>query len=141
MTGPLRGLVSLLGRVLLCAIFLISAIGHDIPKFNESAKMLEGRGFPPQQAQYMMLGAIVFLIVGSVSVIVGFTARLGAFLLLVFLILATYYFHNFWDLTGQAQQEQMIQFLKNASMAGAMLVLIANGPGAWSLDARQARRV
>ena len=55
-------------------------------------------------------------------------------MLLVFLILATYYFHNFWAITeAKAQQEQMIQFMKNLSMMGAILFIIANGPGPMSI--------
>ena len=79
-------------------------------------------------------GAIVFLVVGSLSVIVGFKARVGAALLLTFLVLASYYFHPFWKLEGQAQQEQMIQFMKNLSMMGAMLFIVANGSGPMSVD-------
>ena len=47
--------------------------------------------------QFMLAGAIVFLIAGSLSVILGYKARIGAALLLVFLVLATYYFHDFWN--------------------------------------------
>ena len=89
----------------------------------------------------MLVGAIVFLIAGSISVITGFKARIGAALLLVFLLLATYYFHDFWTLDEpQAQQEQMIQFMKNLALMGAMLLIIANGSGPMSMDARLAAR-
>jgi putative oxidoreductase len=80
------------------------------------------------------VGAIVFLIAGSLSVMLGFYGRIGAVLLSVFLILATYYFHNFWDLQGEAAMHQQIQFMKNLSMFGAMLFIIANGSGPMSLD-------
>ena len=81
----------------------------------------------------------MFLIVGSSSVIAGYKTRFGATLILVFLVLASYYFHNFWTLSDpKAQQEQMIHFMKNLSMMGAMLFIIANGPGAFSLDSRPA---
>jgi len=55
------------------------------------------------QPRLLLVGAIVFLIIGSVSVIVGYHARIGATLLLTFLILASYFFHPFWSLEGQAQ--------------------------------------
>ena len=58
--------------------------------------------------QFLLVGAIAFLLVGSVSVIVGYKAQFGAALLLIFLILASYYFHAFWKLEGQAQQEQIL---------------------------------
>src|SRR5206468_5676292 len=90
--------------------------------------------------QFLLVGAIVFLIVGSVSVIVGYKARIGAALLLTFLVLSTYYFHAFWNLEGKAQQEQMIQFMKNLSMMGAMLFIVANGSGPMSLDSWLTKR-
>jgi putative oxidoreductase len=132
--GPL----AVLGRLLLCTIFLMAAVGNKIPQFNAVAQVMESAGMPAPQL--MLVGAIVFLIVGSVSVIVGFHARVGAALLLTFLILASYYFHPFWKLEGQAQQEQMIQFMKNLSMMGAMLFLMANGSGPMSLDSLLAKR-
>ncbi len=83
------------------------------------------------------LTAIVFLVAGSVSLRFGYKARLGAALLLVFLALATYDFHDFWTLNDpKAQQEQMIPFLKNAALMGALLLILANGTGPFGLEAR-----
>ena len=56
--------------------------------------------------------------------------------LLTFLVLASYYFHAFWRLEGQSQQEQMIQFMKNLSMLGGALLLTYFGAGPISLDSR-----
>jgi len=129
----IQGLTAVLGRVMLCTIFFMAAVGSKIPHFNDVAKLMESRGIP--SAKLMLCGAIAFLIVGSISIIVGFQARLGAVLLLIFLALASYYFHNFWALPdAHAQQEQMVQFMKNLSMMGAMVFLIANGSGPMSLD-------
>lgn len=132
MSGVLRGPITVLGRLLLCAIFLLSAVGNKIPHFSDVAKLMESVGVPAPQ--FLLAGAIVFLLVGSLSVIIGYKARIGAALLLTFLVLASYYFHPFWKLEGQAQQEQMIQFMKNLSMMGAMLFIMANGSGPMSLD-------
>ena len=71
--------------------------------------------------------------------IAGYQTKIGASLLLIFLILATYFFHDFWTFEGDARQQQMIQFLKNVSLMGTMLFLLANGPGATSLDTRKLR--
>ena len=125
-------LSSLLGRLFIGTIFLMSAIGNKIPQFSAVVGYMESKGVP--LPNLMLVGAIVFLLVGSLSVITGYKTRLGATLLLVFLILATYFFHNFWQLEGEARQMEMIQFMKNLSMAGAMLFLIANGGGRWGLD-------
>jgi putative oxidoreductase len=137
MRHALRGVVSVLGRVLLCTIFLMAAVGNKIPHFQAVAGSMAHEGVPAPR--FMLVGAIVFLIVGGVSVVLGYKARFGATLLLVFLVLATYFYHDFWTLSDpHAQQEQVIQFMKNLGLMGAMLLVIANGPGAWSLDQRSA---
>ncbi len=138
MVSALQGFMGVVGRVLLCGVFFLSAVGNKIPHFQDVAAVMEKVGVPvPQLA---LSGAIAFLIVGSVSIVLGLWARIGAVLLLVFLVLATYYFHAFWLLEGEEQQAQMIQFLKNGSLMGAMLMIVANGPGHWSIDSLMARR-
>ena len=128
----LQGILAVTGRVLLCIIFLMAAVGNKIPHFSEVAQVMASKGIP--QPKLMLAGAIVFLLAGSLSVITGYRARIGASLLLVFLVLATYYFHNFWTIAdAKAQQEQMIHFMKNLSIMGAMLFIIANGPGPMSI--------
>ena len=132
MSQTLRGPLTLIGRISLSLIFLMAAVGNNIPHFSDVTKIMESVGI--SAPQLLLAGAILFLLVGSLSVIAGYKARIGATLLLTFLVLATYYFHSFWKLEGQAQQEQMIQFMKNLSMMGAMLFVMANGSGPMSLD-------
>jgi putative oxidoreductase len=134
-----RGPLTLLGRLLLGTIFFMAAVGNKIPHFSDVAKVMDSAGVPAPQL--LLVGAIVFLIAGSLSVVLGYKARIGALLLLTFLVLASYYFHPFWKLEGQAQQEQMIQFMKNLSMMGAMLFIVANGSGPMSLDSWLHKRV
>ena len=93
-TNPLQGFGTLLGRVMLALVFFMSAIGNKIPKFNDVAGYMASEGVPFPQV--MLVGAIVFLIAGSLSIILGFKAWVGVGLLLVFLVLATYFFHDFW---------------------------------------------
>jgi putative oxidoreductase len=128
----IQGIVAVLGRVLLSASFLLSPVGNKIPNFAAVAQMMGSVGVPIPEV--MLAGAIAFLIAGSLSVILGLHARIGASLLIVFLVLATYYFHPFWRLEGAEQLQQNIQFMKNLALAGAMLFIVANGSGAWSLD-------
>jgi len=141
-----QGMMTLLGRVMLVAIFLMSAVGNKIPNFNGVAGYMASEGVPAPQV--LLAGAIVFLIAGSLSLILGFKARVGATLLLIFLVLATYFFHDFWTQPADAmwvlstnsqvkmpvQQMEMISFLKNLALMGAMVFLMANGTGPMSLD-------
>lgn len=125
--------INLLGRLFLVTIFLMSAVGNKIPKFGPTADYMASEGVPAPKL--LLAGGIVFLIVGSLSVLAGFKARLGATLLLIFLALATYWFHDFWTFDDAgAKQTQMIAFMKNLGLAGAILMIIARGPGPMSLD-------
>jgi putative oxidoreductase len=128
----MRGILALIGRLLIATIFALSG-ANDITHFADTIALMKRQGVP--YAEWMLPGAIIFLIAGSISVFVGFKARFGALLLLIFLGLATYFFHNFWDMTGQEQQMQMIEFMKNLALMGTMLFIIAVGAGPFSFDA------
>ena len=131
----MQSVLSLVGRIAIATIFLMSAVGNKIPNFSGVAAYMASESVP--MPQLMLVGGIVFLVAGSLSVIAGFKTQIGATLLLIFLILATYFFHDFWTFEGEARQNQMIQFMKNLSLMGTMLFLIANGPGKLSLDNRK----
>lgn len=126
---------------MLATIFLMSALGNKIPNFSSVAEYMASKGVPA--ASLMLVGAIAFLIVGSLLIVLGYKAKLGAGLLIVFLALATYFFHDFWSFAPDSKEfeSQMIQFMKNLGLAGAMVMLIANGAGPGSLDKRIARHV
>ena len=140
MNSTMQGAMTVVGRVMLATIFLMSAVGNKIPNFNDVAAYIASEGVP--MPQVMLFGGIVFLIAGSLSVIAGCKAKIGAGLLLVFLVLATYFFHDFWSFEDAAEkQQQMIQFMKNLALMGAMVHPIANGPGPMSLDAKSDSKV
>ena len=133
----LKAFAMLVGRILLVLIFLKSGIGK-IEHFAGTAQYMAKAGMP--YTTFFLLGAIFCEIVGSITVILGFLSRVGTAILLIFLIPTTLIFHgNFAD------QGQMIHFMKNVSMFGGFLVLLATGPGQLSLDylfgGRKRRRV
>ena len=152
MPPAIQGIVTVAARVLLALSFLMSAGGNKIPKFSDVAEAMQGQGVPAPQI--MLVGAIVFLVFGSLSIIFGFKARIGASLLLIFLVLATYFFHDFWtwpqdamwvlssnsDVKLPVAQIEMISFMKNLALMGAMLFIIANGAGPMSIDAKLAAK-
>lgn len=133
MPDSIRAVFSIIGRLCLVTIFAMSAIGKKIPKFSDVASLMDSKGVPMPEVSLSL--AIVFLIVGSLMVLAGYYARIGALLLAVFLVLATYYFHPFWKTPDD--EKMMIDFMKNLGLFGAMLFIIANGSGAGSFDARK----
>ena len=137
MNPTVQGLLTVVGRLFIVTIFLMSAVGNKIPQFSGVAQYMASEGVPAPQV--MLAGAILFLIAGGLSILLGFYARAGAVLLFIFLVLATYFFHDFWTFEGEAAQNQMIQFMKNLSMMGTMLFIMAVGSGPWSLDKKLAK--
>ncbi|MFM8733730.1 MAG: DoxX family protein [Pirellulales bacterium] len=134
----IRGLLTVLARIMLAAIFL-AAIAGKATNFKATAESMANEGVP--SPQILLGGAIAFLALGGLSVVLGLRGRIGALLLLVFLGAATYYFHDFWrlpaDTSADVRQAEIIAFMKNVALMGAMLFLLANGTGPWSLDGRR----
>ena len=128
MTGgeKMKALGALIGRVLLVLIFVISGIGK-IGNLEGTAQYMAQYGMP--FVPFFLVGAIFLELVGSITVILGYFTRFGALLLVVFLIPTTLIFH-----TKFADQVQMIMFMKNVSMLGGCLILLAQGAGRFSLD-------
>ena len=101
----LTGIVGVLGRVLLCAVFVTALTGHAVPDVHSVASLVAANG--SVGPKWAFIGSILLLVVGSFSIIVGYKARIGASLLLAFLVLATLYSHGFtfWTLANaQARQ-------------------------------------
>jgi putative oxidoreductase len=122
----LKGFGILIGRILLVLIFLQSGI-IKIENFQGTAQYMGKFGMP--YTNFFLVGAIFLELVGSVTVISGYFARLGAFLLIIFLIPTTLIFH-----TNFSDPMQQIHFMKNVSMFGGLLVLLTVGAGRFSLD-------
>lgn len=117
-----------LGRVLIAAMFVLSGI-NKISGYAGTQGYMESQGVPG-----MLLPLVILLeVAGGLAIIVGWQTRIAAFLLAGFCILAAALFH-----TDFSSQMQMILFMKNLAIAGGFLFLVANGPGALSLDNRKA---
>jgi putative oxidoreductase len=121
-----KALANLIGRILLVIIFVQSGVGK-IGNFTGTVQMMASQGMP--FAQFFLIGAIFFELIGSLAVILGYFTRFGALLLILFLIPTTLIFHNIW-----ADPKMMIHFMKNVSMFGGLLVLLSSGGGRFSLD-------
>jgi putative oxidoreductase len=115
------------GRVLLAVLFLLSGLGK-LGAYSATVAYMASAGVP---------GALLPLVIateiaGALAIIVGWRTRTVAFLLAGFSLLTALTFHrNFAD------QQQLINFLKNVSIAGGFLLLLANGPGPLSIDQRR----
>ncbi|MNC92228.1 Inner membrane protein YphA [compost metagenome] len=76
-------------------------------------------------------------LIGGLLIVVGWQARWAATAIFLFLIPTTFIFHNFWAVDAAQQGMQQIQFMKNLSIMGGMLYVMAFGAGPLSLDNRR----
>jgi putative oxidoreductase len=118
--------VPVVARTLLTLLFLQSGIGKLLD-FEGTRQVMAGAGIP--LASITLVFTIAFLIIGSLLVIFGFKARIGSILLLAFLIPATIVFHN-----PIANPGELNSFVRNLSLMGGLLMVLAYGAGALSVD-------
>jgi putative oxidoreductase len=125
--------VALVGRILVALIFVLSGF-MKISGFEGTAGYIAAKGLPMPQ----VLAALTILLElgGGIALVAGFKTRWVAILFFLWLIPTTLIFHKFWGIDAAQVQNQMNNFLKNVSIMGAMLLLFAFGPGAYSVDKR-----
>lgn len=133
MATIVQGIMSLLARLMLTAVFLWLTIGYKIPDFKATVARMGMEGVP--QPKLALFGAIGMLLLGSLSVIAGAWTRFGAMLLFTFLAAATFYYHDFWFVQDPQQRfNETWHFMKNLAIGGGLLLLAAFGAGPWSVD-------
>ena len=125
--------LSLIGRIFLAVIFLVSGFGK-IGGFEGLIGQIASKGFPAPEA---FAAATVAIELGAgLMLVFGWKARWAAFLLAVFTAVVTVFFHNFWAMPEAQKAMQQIQFMKNLAVIGGLLMVIAFGPGRLSIDKR-----
>jgi putative oxidoreductase len=125
----LRSATELFGRMLLASLFLLSGLGK-ITAYAATADYMASVGVPGA----LLPLVIVMELVGSLALILGWHTRVVSLLLAGFTLVAGALFHN-----NFADQIQMVMFFKDVAIAGALLMLAANGAGRLSLDRRRAK--
>jgi putative oxidoreductase len=117
------------GRVLYSLIFLAAGPAHFQPAVIGYAA---AQGVPLASVVVPLSGIIA--LVGGLSIALGYKARWGAWLLVLFLVPVTLAMHRFWGLSDpQIAQLQQAMFLKNVGLLGAALLVANVGSGPLSL--------
>jgi putative oxidoreductase len=129
-TSATQDKVLLAARLLAAPLFFYSGIGK-ILAFGVTASRLPGgeSGF----GSFLAAGSIVIELGASLALVLGIYTRCAAIVLIVFTILATLMFHNFWASPPAQVTAQTVQFLKNLELIGLFAMIAAFGPGAYAL--------
>jgi putative oxidoreductase len=136
MANSSSSVVPLIGRILMSAVFLISGF-FKVAGYSQVVGYAAAKGLPLAGVAIACAAAVELL--GGIAILIGFKTRIVPWVLFLYLVPATVIFHNFWALHGMEQQDNMIHFMKNLAIMGGLLILAANGPGAYSVDERSAR--
>lgn len=122
--------IPLVGRILFSLIFVMSGLNHfSAQTIGYAASM----GVPMANILVPISGVLAIL--GGLSIILGLKTRIGAVLIVLFLVPVTFMMHNFWAKTDpMARQMDMIQFMKNISMLGGALIIMYWGGGPLSVS-------
>ena len=124
-----------LGRVLLSFMFILSGL-QKISGYAGTQGYMEMMGVPGALLPLVILVEVV----GGIALLIGWQARPAAFLLAGFSLVSGLLFHLVpsFGMEGMEAQGQMISFMKNVTIAGGMLMVVAFGPGTLSVQKRGA---
>jgi putative oxidoreductase len=120
---------SLAGRLMLASLFLVAGFGK-IAAPTVTIAYIRSAGLPAPEVAYAI--AVAVEVLGALTLVAGFHTRLVALVMAAFAVATALAFHN-----HLGDQNQMIHFLKNISIAGGLLQVAAFGAGRFSLDARR----
>ena len=123
----------LVGRILLALVFLVAGI-RKLMAVAGTVAYFTKLGMP--MPEVMVWVSIVIEIGTALLLIVGWQTRRAAWLVILFVAIATLMAHRFWQFDAAQYANQMNHFLKNVAIIGGLLYIAAFGPGALSVDGR-----
>jgi putative oxidoreductase len=133
MSNSSSSFTPLAGRILMSVLFLVSGF-FKLGAYSQMVGYAASKGLP--MAGVAVACAAVLELAGGLAILIGFQTKIAAWLLFLYLIPTTFYFHNFWAMQGMEQQDNMVHLLKNVAIMGGLVILAANGPGPYSIDSR-----
>ena len=131
MNPNVQNAAALVGRILLAWLFIKSGFGK-LTGFEGTVGYIASKGLPLPQ-----VGAAIAVLVelgAGLLVAIGFKARWSALVIGIFTIAAAVLFHDYWNADAASKMAQSINFWKNISITGGLLMVFAFGPGRYSVD-------
>ncbi|MGI9159414.1 MAG: DoxX family protein [Saprospiraceae bacterium] len=127
----MRDVIDLVGRIFLSAIFLFEAIDSML-YFEKTKETMTQYGLIWNQ-DLLLYGAILFLTLGGVMVLLGYRTTLGVTMLLFYWAPVTFLVHDFWNFPKEQLRLQSILFMHDVAIMGGLLMLAGKGSGRYSI--------
>jgi len=84
-------------------------------------------GMPMPQLLAISVGG--FEVLAGLMIALNFGARFFAILMIFFVLMVTFYFHDFWNQSPPDNAKTLIDALKNLSIIGALFMIAGYGRG------------
>jgi len=126
-----NSVVLVAARALLSAVFLVAGV-RKIMIWGPQVAYFTKLGFP--MPEVMTVLAIAIELGAGLALLVGWRTRQAAWLLALFVLIATFMAHRFWEFDAATQANQMNHFLKNLAIIGGLAFVASFGPGRAALD-------
>lgn len=127
--NPCNRWLTFAGRVLLSLIFIISGLGKGAAP-DATIGYISSVGAPFPEVAYAI--ALVVELGLGLALLLGFKAKFAAAGIAIFTLAAALLFH-----TDFSNQIQLVMFMKNFTIIGGLLLIVAYGAGGFSLDNRK----
>lgn len=124
----------LAARILLSLMFILAGLSK-LTGLAGTTAYIAGTGLP--MPGVLALGSGLLELLAGLAVAIGFKARVGAAALAVFTLLASLLFHSFWAMPAEQVMINQLMFMKNLSVVGGLLLIVAYGAGPLSIDTRR----
>jgi len=124
-------LCTFLGRLAIGALFIWAGLGKIFNFDGVSAYM---GGHQMTMVTPLLIGAIVLEILGGLFIVFGWKARITAAVLIIYLIVVSVIFHNFWALDGAARAAELSNLMHNVAIIGGLFYILGCGSGHWACD-------
>src|SRR5207237_6831816 len=119
-------------RFLFSLVFVAAGLCHFS---SQEIAFAAAQGVPLASIAVPMSG--IMAVLGGLSIALGYKAKWGAALIVLFLIPVTIMMHNFWSVTDPlVAQDKMAHFMKNFSLLGTAFLLFYFGSSTVRLDSR-----
>lgn len=122
----LKDFFILLGRILIAGSFFW-IVYEKIKHWDVTMAYMKSKHVP--QAKIVLPISVGLKTLGALLVLFGWYAHLGALILLVLTIASLAKLHQFWKLQGPERQIELMLFIKDTAIAGALFILLAIGAG------------
>jgi len=127
----MKDIADLLGRLLIGMIFLYEALDSVI--FYDNMKVTMTQYGITWRQDFLAVGLITMLFTGSILIIIGYFAKVGALFLLLYWLPFSLIVYSFWDDPVAVQRINALNLIRNLAICGGLLLIMDHGSGRYSI--------